>query len=167
MSSIQTISEDVLSTLDGLLNQLSATDFSQPLPMLSGATLGKHVRHILECYQCLAASLADGQLNYDARPRDARLETDLVYARAVLQDLKTAFQSAPATRALRLRQEYTPGEPLLVDTNLGRELLYNIEHAIHHMALLRIGVLSACPEVRLPAHFGVAYATLRHQQATT
>lgn len=167
MSSIHSISEAVLDDLDRLLAQLSAAAFSEPLPVLSGATLGQHVRHILECYQCLAASLPEGYLDYDARPREARLQTDRTYARAVLHQLKGAFEQAAPTQPLHLHQEYTPGTRLTIGTNLGRELIYNIEHAIHHMALLRIGVAAACPAVRLPAHFGVAYATLRHQQATT
>jgi hypothetical protein len=46
---------------------------------------------------------------------------------------------------------------------VARELLYNLEHAIHHMALIQVAVRQAFPALTLPAHFGVAYSTVQHQ----
>jgi len=45
-----------------------------------------------------------------------------------------------------------------------RELQYNIEHAIHHMAIIKIAIGACFTEVELPANFGVAYSTVRYQK---
>ncbi|MBS1567180.1 MAG: hypothetical protein JST39_22545, partial [Bacteroidetes bacterium] len=45
-----------------------------------------------------------------------------------------------------------------------RELYHNIDHAIHHMALIRAGI-SAFPHISLPAGFGVAWSTLKFRSA--
>ena len=53
--------------------------------------------------------------------------------------------------------------PVQIPSSLARELLYNVEHAIHHMALIQIAVKNALPHVDIPPHFGVAYSTVQHQ----
>jgi hypothetical protein len=52
----------------------------------------------------------------------------------------------------------------VVNSSLYRELLFNIEHAIHHMAILKIGTKIVLPEWDLPQQFGVAPSTIRHQK---
>ena len=49
-------------------------------------------------------------------------------------------------------------------SNLDRELVYNIEHAIHHMALIKIGIKEVAPQLQLPEGFGVANSTIRHKK---
>ena len=51
-----------------------------------------------------------------------------------------------------------------IETNIGRELAYNIEHAVHHMAILKIGLAIVAPEVKVPEGFGVAVSTLRYKR---
>ncbi len=48
-----------------------------------------------------------------------------------------------------------------------RELLYNIEHAVHHMAILRIALEADFPHVPLAEHSGVAYSTVQHRNQAT
>jgi len=51
-----------------------------------------------------------------------------------------------------------------VKSNLMRELAYNLEHAIHHMALIRIVLNQQFPDVKVDANFGVAYSTIRYNK---
>jgi hypothetical protein len=67
---------------------------------------------------------------------------------------------------LELDYAVNPAEMQKVPTNFLRELVYNIEHAVHHMALIRIGVREVAPHITLPPDFGVAASTIRHQQKT-
>ena len=47
-----------------------------------------------------------------------------------------------------------------------RELSYNIEHAIHHMALLKVAVKQTLTYISLPENFGVASSTIRYRAST-
>ena len=53
-----------------------------------------------------------------------------------------------------------------VESTLDRELIYNIEHAIHHMAMIKIGLKVLAPELHLPENFGVAPSTIRYRHQT-
>ena len=53
---------------------------------------------------------------------------------------------------------------VMIDSNLAREITYNIEHIIHHMALIKIGIRDICPYVELPEGFGIAVSTLKFRQ---
>lgn len=164
MTAITDVLEEVLTDLDNLLVQLTAEEYSRPLAVFSGSSMGQHVRHILEFFQCLETGLDSGEIDYDARQRDRKIEVSPAYTRAVLQKLSLIISTFDVQQPLLLRQTYVPGACLLMPTNAGRELVYTIEHAIYHMALLRIGVQIHYPAIQLPRHFGVAYSTLLHQQ---
>ena len=46
-------------------------------------------------------------------------------------------------------------------STIGREIMYSVAHAVHHYAL--IGVMGGIMGLRLPAGFGIAPSTLKHQ----
>jgi hypothetical protein len=56
-------------------------------------------------------------------------------------------------------------EFVTIDTTFFRELAYNIEHAVHHMAIVKIGVREVAPYITLDKDFGVAASTIRHKEA--
>jgi hypothetical protein len=64
-----------------------------------------------------------------------------------------------------LKTDYSgKGTGQMNNTSYNRELVYNLEHAIHHMAIMKIAVDNAFPQVQMPENFGVAYSTIRYQQ---
>lgn len=54
------------------------------------------------------------------------------------------------------------GELNLIETNYHRELLYNLEHCIHHQALIKVAVLQ-CESVKIDDNFGVARSTIEYR----
>jgi hypothetical protein len=60
-------------------------------------------------------------------------------------------------------EEHGQGD-YLVSSTVGRELIYNIEHTIHHLAIVKIALKAILPSLELPEHFGVAPSTIRHRQ---
>ena len=61
----------------------------------------------------------------------------------------------------------TDTESVKIKSSLERELAYNIEHAIHHMAIIKIAIQTVFPNVKLAENFGVAYSTVRYQKSVT
>jgi hypothetical protein len=46
-----------------------------------------------------------------------------------------------------------------------RELAYNIEHTIHHMAIIKQSIIEHFTYIDLPEYFGVASSTVRYASA--
>ncbi|RIV24000.1 DinB family protein [Fibrisoma montanum] len=171
--SLKSASTDILMQLANVIGQLTDQDYARPLPVLSGNTIGKHVRHILEFYELLVDSAQTAQrgialLNYDRRQRDLRLEVDTDEALRRIGTLDRAIHHLDLNHPLHLEADLSaagvPGaETIQIPSTFARELLYNIEHAIHHMALIQVAVRSDFTTLVLPAHFGVAYSTVQHQ----
>ncbi len=101
-------------------------------------------------------------VNYDQRKRDIKIETNRVYAISLLRAI-TAFLEYE-DKPLVLVADFSGEEPCSVKTNFYRELVYNLEHTVHHMALLRIGVKEVS-EIYLPDDFGVAMSTIKYRRA--
>jgi hypothetical protein len=57
---------------------------------------------------------------------------------------------------------YDESEAEAVKSNLAREVMFCVGHAIHHYAILSL--LCACVGVKLPYEFGIAPSTLKHLQ---
>jgi hypothetical protein len=48
-------------------------------------------------------------------------------------------------------------------TNYYREMAYNLEHTIHHMALIRTGI-NDVSRISVPENFGVAISTMKYRK---
>ena len=159
------INKSVTAILEQIHEVLAALDdahYTERLAVLSGASLGEHVRHIVEFFEELEAGCLTGVVDYDARKRQKDLETSRAYAMLKLQQIAAGIR--PHGKALNLACKMPlNGARYLVATSYERELLYNLEHAVHHMALMKIGV-EAMTDISLPAHFGVARSTIEYRQ---
>ncbi len=164
--SLRTASATILGQIIAVTGQLDETAYSLPVPMLHGNTIGKHVRHIIEFYECLVNGSSTGKLNYDLRTRDLVLETSPRHAMLVLQAITQKLTHCK-DQPMQLEACFDPEAGIVVtQTSFNRELAYNIEHAIHHMAIIRIAIENQFSEVIIPGNFGVAYSTIRYQQQT-
>src|SRR5215211_5006609 len=72
--------KNVFVQLDDSLQQLTDTQYTQPSKRLFNATIGQHVRHIIELFVCLQKGYETGVVNYEKRKRDLQLETDKEFA---------------------------------------------------------------------------------------
>lgn len=147
------------------LCHISQTSYCQPLTKLSGSTVGQHTRHFIEFYQCLAEQMEgdENRLNYDLRRRDHRIETDARFALVVIETLEKQLPGLPWRLKMEVEHtDYRLGMSARIRSSAERELLYNIEHTIHHFALIKIGLSIVEPGLELPPHFGVAASTLQY-----
>lgn len=157
----------VFAQLIAVLEDIQAEDYQKQSTVLSGATIGQHMRHIIEFYQCLVEACADGALNYDNRKRTLAFETFPAQAIQEINNIKDYLEQSYISKGLLMEVDYSSemdSEKQFVKTSLQRELVYNIEHAVHHMAIIKIGIKEVAPYLNLPAGFGVAVSTLKYQR---
>jgi hypothetical protein len=60
--------------ISDILRQLSEAEYTQQSKILFNATIGQHVRHIIELFQALENGYAEGTVNYEKRKRDYLIE---------------------------------------------------------------------------------------------
>lgn len=156
---------NILNQLTDIVNQLDASDFIKPSESLSNSTIGQHLRHTLEFFICFQQGYENGLINYDKRAHDKLIETDKYIALSAINRI-TDFVNQLQEKALRLEVGYDLHKEdfVTVETNATRELVYNMEHAVHHMAIMKIGIREVAPYLKLPQNFGIAASTVRYQE---
>jgi hypothetical protein len=159
---------NILLQLNDLVTRIDERDFTRPSPSLSQSTIGQHLRHTLEFFLCFESGYEKGLINYDKRAHDKLIETDKFIALSTLTRISDFIQNLNNNKSLKLEVGYdlAADDFITIETNAVRELVYNIEHAVHHMAIMKIGVREVCSYVVLPADFGIAASTIRYQQET-
>lgn len=150
-----------------LIIQLRPNDYSRKLDLLSEGTIGQHVRHILEFYQCVKAGVPDGLISYDKRKRDLLLESNVAFAEEIIAELIIWLSRITCECLLYLEANLSnqEGDSLLLPSSLNRELGYCLEHGIHHQALIKVGLAEMHLTHLIDSDFGVAPATLRYRQS--
>jgi hypothetical protein len=153
-----------LNQLESVAAQLSANDFQRKSLYMSGATIGQHTRHIIELLQCLLSGYDKGVVNYDDRKRDPLLETDMDVAMTVIATLKNEISKTDKQLLLIASYCIEKNAHTELVTTYKRELAYNLEHTIHHLALMKTAFIEFGIE-NYTADFGVAYATIQYRKA--
>ena len=155
--------QHVFVQLSETLDKLSNEEYVRPSKTLLNAPIGQHVRHIIELFQCLEKGYDDGIVNYEKRERDYRIETDKALASGLLKEVYKHIEK-PNKEIMLEAEDYCDAiEVVSVPSNYYRELVYNLEHTIHHMALIRVGIHEVS-SVILPEEFGVAYSTIKYRK---
>lgn len=155
--------QHVFIQLTDTLNLLTNDEYMRPSRVLFGATIGQHVRHIIELFQCLELGYEAGVVNYEKRKRDIRIETDKQLAVSLLKEVYETIDRPDKDILLEAEDYSDTAMPVEIQSNYYREIAYNLEHTIHHMALIRVGV-NEVSLVQLPQEFGMAFSTIKHQQ---
>ena len=154
-----------LDQCDFVLATVSAEDYRQRSG--EGASVGAHMRHILDRYQCYLAGLADDRIDYDARQRDPAIETRVDAARFALGSLRRrldeAWREADRSRIIQVceRVDRTTPPPSVASTP-AREMLALVSHSIHHLAI--IVLLLQAQGYSLPPDLGKAPSTIVFEQ---
>ena len=146
-----------------LLEQLTVKDYSAPLPLINNNSIGKHIRHVLELYLELFKGVETGLLCYDKRERNLALEQFPEIAISTLEKIIINLERIEDDKSLILQANFAEEDWLDLPSTLSRELAYNLEHTVHHLAIIQIVVSHYYPSILLPSHFGLAYATQKHQ----
>jgi hypothetical protein len=149
-----------LSELSVLLDQLSNEEYTAPCRELSNSSIGAHTRHIIELFQCLDSQYESGCINYDNRLRDYHIQSDVLSAKEALNNILTSMEK-PNKKVIL--QQVIDGESVNIESNYTRELLYNLEHCVHHQALIKVAILQ-WNHLQIDENFGVARSTIEYRK---
>ena len=147
-----------------LLELIPQADYSRASADVFGSTIGGHVRHNLDHYAVFLAGFKAGEVDYDARERDIRIEEDPEAAKGLMRKLIDRLQILECEElesSLLVRMD-DGGDSSWSRTSLRRELQFLLSHSIHHYAL-RTAIAARYGFKDVPEGFGVAPATLHHQ----
>lgn len=171
-----------LTQCELLLKIVSAEDFALAN---NDASIGTHVRHVLDRFQCFFNGLATGHIDYDARKRDPAIATSLDAAAFALAsiarrvealasdtgnnsvDISSADNNCAGNGLSVQESVHLPGPAVIVGSTVERELMGLITHTTHHLAI--IAMLVKQMGYVVDKDFGKAPATIRyeHQQQQT
>jgi len=154
----QQLSQQLLSLIV-LLRSLSNEQYSRKIKHLGNASIGGHTRHIIELIQCVNKGYDSDTIDYLYRIRNLDLENSKSLAIEVLLQIEKDLMKAD--KNLKMVVENTNLD-CSVNTTYFREVVYNTEHTIHHLALIKVALLEM--NLDLVNHdFGMAYSTIQYQ----
>lgn len=149
----------VLIQLMDSISTLSFDEYTQKISLLSDSTIGEHTRHIIELFQQLIAGYAIAAVDYDKRKRNIKIQQNIDCAIESIANIICALEKED--KDLKLHTEINNYETI-IKTNYYRELMYNIEHCIHHQAVIKIAFLFLGKK-ELVKNFGVAKSTINYR----
>lgn len=156
---VQIVKQNLTENIE-LLHQLTNEELTLAYPELSNATIGEHMRHIIELIGSLLNNYEKGIINYDKRKRDVILQTNKIEAIKILEKYRVELDKP--NKQLLLKHNCFSDNKML-ETNYFRELLYNLEHSIHHQALIKVA-LYRLPHIKISNSFGIAPSTLEYKK---
>jgi hypothetical protein len=151
----------VVEQINHVLNQFSPEEYRMPLPEYEGNSIGQHFRHILEFFQCLDKGAPDGLVDYAGRPRNLQYESDPRLAAAAFDLFAVRLHELQPDAPVSVRAEFGSAERPDYASTVGRELAFVYDHAIHHLAIIRIGLNGHFRHIQPPQHLGVSPATVK------
>lgn len=154
-----------ISQCELLLGVLTPEDFTAGE---NGASVGTHLRHVIERFQSFFNGLPASSIDYDERKRDLSISNNPEAAnfafasiRKRLESLKDCDPALPLGSVQEL--VLLSGTPVNISSTLGRELLGLISRTTHHLAI--VALLAKSMGYKLDRDFGKAPSTIRHERA--
>ena len=129
------------------------------------ASIGGHLRHVLDFYRCFLSGVRSGRVDYNLRRRDPAVEQDRVHAQRSIRELVVGLRSLKPSGADRdallvSTEDDGASVPSWSVSSIRRELDFLQSHTIHHCSL--IAMLLRSQAIEPDARFGVAPSTLKH-----
>lgn len=156
---LKTDAKDVLKQLLTTIGALTLDQYTEKIDVLSYTSIGEHTRHIIELFQQLMQGYECAEVNYDDRNRDLRLQQDIDFAAQSIMAVIASLDK-PDKSLIICTVHANQCEKIL--SNFARELMYNIEHCIHHQAIIKIALVSK-GVFMANSNFGMAKSTLMYQ----
>lgn len=160
------VAKENLEQLSEMLQIISTEQYTQKSEILSGSSVGQHIRHILEFYLLLVSGSFSGTISYDKRQRDHRIEENPGFALEIISHLLKGIETLDVNQDVKFEGDFTTdgSRDNFIASSVGRELAYCIEHSIHHQAIIKAGLIDLGLSAIACENFGVAYSTIRYRE---
>lgn len=152
--------------IKNVLLQLSDEYYIHKSILLSQATIGQHIRHIIEFYQCIIDKSTIKKINYDNRFRSEKMESNRKYAISIIDEIIVKLNQEKVDYNLIVEGNFSANgkNTVKIQSTFLRELAYYLEHSIHHLALIKIALMELNKEDIIDDSFGFAPATIRYKK---
>jgi uncharacterized damage-inducible protein DinB len=159
-NSLTTDACEVLMQLSDCIKQLHLNEYTQKINLLSNSTIGEHTRHIIELFQQLLYGYEIENINYDNRNRDIRIQENINFAEKGIVNIIQGLEKKDKKLLLTTRCN---NQETVIESNYNRELLYNVEHCIHHQASIKVALLHF-GKTEIVKNLGVAKSTIEYRK---
>ena len=157
----------VLNDIKTLLQKIDADAFVKKNEILSGASIGEHLRHIIEFYLCCLQQHKNTTINYDLRERNKELETNktkgIEAVDFVFDFLNKLENKDDKNLIMRSVHENEEEDENAIKTTFFRELNYCMDHGIHHQSLIKIALIDHGIAHLIHDNLGVAFSTQNYR----
>ncbi|MCB1665488.1 MAG: hypothetical protein KDI28_06885 [Pseudomonadales bacterium] len=160
---MRTALSNALDQLQLILTELNRLPTQLGNEVYLDANVGRHLRHVLDHAEALKQALDTGLVDYDQRDRGNAVETDRLMAMQQLSLLRLWVQTEDLdNRRIAVASEIDCDntQRMQFDSNLHREILYVINHTIHHAAHIKLALKQF--GIALPDAIGIAPGTATH-----
>ena len=154
-----------LLTLNDLLSELSCVQYNYKIKHLGNASIGGHTRHIIELLQCAISGHCSGKIDYINRNRNLILETDRHSAKVEILNILSNVNLPDKFLKITV-DKIEDATHQDISTTYFREIVYNIEHTIHHLALIRVALIDMELNI-VNENFGMAYSTIQYKKSVS
>lgn len=146
-----------LQLLSNLLQLLNTQQYNQKIAYLGNASIGGHTRHIIELLKCVLNGYNTATIDYINRERNLLLENDKHFALQQLDLItKEIFQPDKQMHVVTECDVVS-----IVSTSFYREVVYNAEHTVHHLALIKVALREMNLNITSD-DFGMAASTTKY-----
>jgi len=152
--------------LKSLITSIDKVNFIKPLNIINGSTIGQHIRHIIEFYIEFDNGYQSGIVSYDNRQRNIDLETNqaLILSKidSIINDL--SYYNMEKSIIIKSNHGIDDSEFSKSKSSVMRELVYALDHTVHHLAIIKIAMQVEFKHIKLESNIGVAPSTIRNQK---
>jgi hypothetical protein len=159
--------ENIVQQIKDILTQIEAELYRSPLELYNGSSIGQHFRHIYDFFQCLSKGVHAEVVDYAQRDRDLEIEQNPLFALAAFEQKMTYLLTLEEQMPIRVRADLSPTSDAFrpeYPSSIGREITFVHDHAVHHLAMIKIGLQSEAPQLLRDKNFGVAPSTIKFRQ---
>ncbi len=164
----QQLSEQ-LAALSHLISALDDYQYISKIAHLGNVSIGAHTRHIIEMLLCTTQGHENGSVDYINRNRNLLLESDRNFTLSFLQNINNQIVMPDKYLKMITEEDENLEEnpiTLPIFTTYFREIIYNTEHTIHHLALIKVALIEMQLIDLVDDSFGMAYATTKYKAQT-